>query len=72
MFAGLIDVQDRVLWNRSYTTGHKSYRARATVELARAVGWDHAHPVLYAGVPDMAVGPRWYSTYEMAYQVVPA
>jgi len=27
-FAGLIDVQDRMLHNRSYTTGHKSYRAR--------------------------------------------
>ena len=70
VFAGLIDVQDRVLYNRSYTTGHKSYRARATVELARAVGWDDAHSILYAGVPDIAVGPRWYSTYEMACQVV--
>src|SRR5262249_26005301 len=27
-FAGLIDVQDRMLYNRSYTTGHKGYRAR--------------------------------------------
>src|SRR4029077_13685226 len=27
VFAGLIDVQDRMLHNRSYTTGHKSYRA---------------------------------------------
>ena len=33
VFAGLIDVQDRAFYNRSYTTGHKSYRARATVEL---------------------------------------
>src|SRR5207253_2677079 len=70
VFAGLIDVQDRVLHNRSYTTGHKSYRARATVQLARMVGWEHAGSVLYAGVPDMAVGPRWHSTYEMACLVV--
>ena len=70
VFAGLIDVQDRMLHNRSYTTGHKSYRARATVELGEAVGWDHAHDILYAGVPDMAVGPRWYSTYEMGCLVV--
>src|SRR6266567_2806714 len=28
-FAGLIDVQDRSVYNRSYTTGHKAYRARA-------------------------------------------
>ena len=68
-FAGLIDVQDRMLYNRSYTTGHKGYRARATIELGDAIGWDDAHDILYAGVPDMAVGPRWYSTYEMACQV---
>jgi hypothetical protein len=69
-FAGLIDVQDRMLHNRSYTTGHKAYRARATIELGEAFGWNAAHDVLYAGVPDMAVGPRWYSTYEMGANVV--
>jgi hypothetical protein len=68
-FAGLIDVQDRMLFNRSYTTGHKSYRARATIELGQAIGWDQAHQVLYAGVPDIAVGPRWYSLFEMACNV---
>src|SRR5947209_5923882 len=70
VFAGLIDVQDRMLFNRSYTTGHKSYRARATVELIHAVGAANAHPILYAGVPDIAVGPRWYSLYEMGTGVV--
>lgn len=69
-FAGLIDVQDRMYYNRSYTTGHKSYRARATIELGEAVGWENAHGIVYAGVPDIAVGPRWYSTYEMACNVV--
>jgi hypothetical protein len=68
-FAGLIDVQDRMLYNRSYTTGHKSYRARATIELGTAIGWDDAHDVVYAGVLDMAVGPRWHAAYEMACQV---
>jgi hypothetical protein len=70
VFAGLIDVQDRMLLNRSYTTGHKSYRARSTVELGRAVGWERAHPVLYAGALDIAVGPRWYSTYEVGCHAV--
>ena len=65
-FAGLIDLQDRVYLNRSYTTGHKAFRARATVELGNFVGWDNAHHVLYAGALDIGVGPRWYSTYEMA------
>ncbi len=69
-FAGLIDVQDRMFHNRSYTTGHKAYRARATIELGEALGWDAAHSVLYAGVPDMAVGPRWYSTYETGGNIV--
>ena len=70
VFAGMIDVQDRSFMNRSYTTGHKGYRARATVELGNYLGWDNAHDVVYAGALDIAVGPRWYSTYEMACNVV--
>ena len=70
VFAGLIDVQDRMLYNKSYTTGHKAYRARATVELGAAIGWENAHDVLYAGALDMAVGPRWYSTYEMGCNAI--
>ena len=70
VFAGLIDVQDRIYLNRSYTTGHKGYRARATVELGNALGWDRAHDVVYAGALDIAVGPRWYSVYEMACNTV--
>ena len=70
VFAGLMDLQDRVLYNRSYTTGHKAFRARSVVEIGDAVGWEHAHPVLYAGALDIAVGPRWYSTYEMACNLV--
>src|SRR5438477_9102087 len=72
VFAGMIDVQDRMLFNRSYTTGHKAYRARATVELGNAVGWSKAHAIVYAGVPDIAVGPRWYPPYEMAANVCQA
>lgn len=70
VFSGLIDVQDRMFMNRSYTTGHKGYRARATVELGNALGWDNAHQVIYAGALDIAVGPRWYSVYEMACNTV--
>lgn len=70
VFAGLIDVQDRSFQNRSYTTGHKSFRARATVELGDAIGWDMAHDVLYAGALDIAVGPRWYSLYEVACNAI--
>lgn len=71
-FAGLMDVQDRILHNRSYTTGHKAYRARSTVEIGNAIGWDDpaVHHVVYAGALDIAVGPRWYSTYELACNLV--
>src|SRR5712691_442111 len=70
VFAGMIDVQDRMLYNRSYTTGHKAYRARSVVEIGNAVGWDNAHHVIYAGALDLAVGPRWHSVYELACNVV--
>ncbi|TXL82189.1 hypothetical protein FHP25_00355 [Vineibacter terrae] len=70
VFAGLIDVQDRAFQNRSYTTGHKSFRARSTVELGDAIGWENARDIVYAGALDIAVGPRWYSTYEMACNAV--
>jgi hypothetical protein len=70
VFAGMIDVQDRMLYNRSYTTGHKAYRARSVVEIGNAVGWDSAHDAIYAGALDIAVGPRWHSVYEMACNVV--
>ncbi|MCC6178276.1 MAG: hypothetical protein IT305_23475 [Chloroflexi bacterium] len=66
MFAGLIDVQDRTVFRLSFTTGHRAYRARATIELAETVGWENAHDILYAGVLDLGVGPHWYSLYEMA------
>jgi hypothetical protein len=70
VFAGLIDMQDRMLYNRSYTTGHKAYRARSVVEIGSAIGWDNAHDIIYAGALDLAVGPRWHSVYEMACNVV--
>ncbi len=70
MFAGLMDVQDRMVWNRSFTTGHKAYRQRSLIDLGRAIGWDHAHHVIYAAVPDLAVGPRYYSNFEAACQIM--
>jgi len=70
VFAGMIDVQDRMLYNRSYTTGHKAYRTRSVVEIGNAIGWDNAHDTVYAGALDVAVGPRWHSVYEAACNIV--
>ena len=70
VFVGLIDVQDRLIFNRSFTTGHKSYRARAAVDLGDSIGWENARHVIYATIPDLALGPRWYSAYEAACQIM--
>ena len=64
MFLGLIDVQDTIINRKARNTGHKALRARAIVGLADFVGWERAHGVFYTGVPDMAVGPLYYSLYD--------
>ena len=63
-FLGLIDLQDTVIGRKARNTGHKAIRARAITDLADVVGWDEAHGVYYMGVPDMAVGPLYYSLYD--------
>jgi hypothetical protein len=64
MFLGLIDIQDTIAGRKARNTGHKALRARAITGLADYVGWDNAHGVFYTGVPDMAVGPLYYSFYD--------
>ncbi len=66
LFLGCIDVQETVAGRKGRNTGHKAIRARATLDLADTVGWERAHGVFYAGVPDMAVGPLYYSMYDAA------
>jgi hypothetical protein len=63
-FLGLIDLQDTIRGRKARNTGHKALRARAINDLADIVGWDDAHGVYYMGVPDMAVGPLYYSLYD--------
>ena len=63
-FLGLIDLQDTVVGRKARNTGHKAIRARAVTDLADVVGWDQAHGVYYMGVPDMAIGPLYYSLYD--------
>lgn len=66
LFLGLIDLQDTIIGRKARNTGHKALRARAVVDLAEVIGWDHARGVYYIGVPDMAVGPLYYSVYDAA------
>jgi hypothetical protein len=66
LFLGLIDVQDTVIGRKARNTGHKALRARAVTDLADFIGWEGAQGVYYIGVPDMAVGPLYYSLYDAA------
>ncbi len=66
LFLGLIDLQDTVAGRKARNTGHKALRARAIADLADFIGWERAHGVYYMGVPDMAIGPLYYSAYDAA------
>jgi hypothetical protein len=65
-FLGLIDLQDTIAGRKARNTGHKALRARAIAGLADFMGWERAHGVYYMGVPDMAIGPLYYSLYDAA------
>jgi hypothetical protein len=65
-FLGLIDIQETVIGRKARNTGHKAIRARAVTDLANYIGWEKSHGVFYMGVPDMAVGPLYYSLYDAA------
>jgi len=66
LFLGLIDMQDTVAGRKARNTGHKALRARAIADLADFIGWERAQGVYYIGVPDMAIGPLYYSLYDAA------
>ena len=72
LFLGLIDVQDTIAGRKARNTGHKALRARAIADLADFVGWERAHGVFYTGVPDMAIGPQYYSAYDAACVILAA
>jgi hypothetical protein len=72
LFLGLIDLQDTIIGRKARNTGHKALRARAVVDLADTIGWERARGVYYIGVPDMAVGPLYYSLYDAACVIVAA
>jgi hypothetical protein len=63
-YLGLIDLQDTVIGRKARNTGHKAIRARAITDLADFIGWERSQGVYYMGVPDMAIGPLYYSLYD--------
>src|SRR5882672_262775 len=66
LYLGLIDLQDTVIGRKARNTGHKAIRARSITDLADFIGWERSQGVYYMGVPDMAVGPLYYSLYDAA------
>ena len=63
-FLGLVDLRDTVVGRKARSTGHKALRARAVTNLADFISWERSHGVYYMGVPDMAIGPLYYSLYD--------
>src|SRR5260370_19821807 len=59
-----MELEDRGSGRKARNTGHKGLRARAITDLANYIGWDNSQGVYYMGVPDMAIGPLYYSLYE--------
>jgi hypothetical protein len=66
IFLGLVDLQDTIAGRKARNTGHKALRARAVMDLTEFIGWEESAGVHYIGVPDLAVGPLYYSLYDAA------
>ena len=64
----------KIRWSagRRATPATRRLRARAVLDLADVLGWERAHGVYYMGVPDMAIGPLYYSLYDAACVTISA
>src|SRR5207237_9047661 len=69
---GLSDRPASVVGRKARKTGNEGLRARASAVLADLIGWDRARGVYCIGVPDMAVGPLYYSLYDAVCVTVSA
>ena len=64
-FLGLIDLQDTVIGRKARNTGHKAIRARVDHRPRQLSSAGSGRTgSIYMGVPDMAVGPLYYSLYD--------
>ena len=66
LFAAIIDQQEFNSFRRVRHIGHKAIRTRSMLDIADWVGWDHAHPYFYVGVPDLCNAPIFHSLYDHA------
>jgi hypothetical protein len=66
LFAAIVDQQEFNSFRRVRHIGHKAIRTRSMLDVADWVGWEHAHPFFYIGVPDLANAPIFHSLYDHA------
>jgi hypothetical protein len=66
LFAAIIDQQEFNSFRRVRHIGHKAIRTRSMLDIADWVGWEHAHPYFYVGVPDLCNAPIFHSLYDHA------
>lgn len=66
LFAAIADQQEFNSFRRVRHIGHKAIRTRSMLDVADWVGWEHAHPFFYIGVPDLANAPIFHSLYDHA------
>ncbi len=64
LYVGLTDVQERVRQGHLKTLQHTTLRARAAIDLANYVGWEQAGSIFQATIPDLAMGPRYFSLHD--------
>jgi hypothetical protein len=65
-FAAIIDQQEFNSFRKVRHIGHKAIRTRSMLDIADWVGWEHAHPFFYVGVPDLGNAPIFHSLYDHA------
>ena len=70
LFAAIIDQQEFNSFRRVRHIGHKAIRTRSMLDVADWVGWEHAHPFFYIGVPDLCNAPIFHSLYDHASVVL--
>jgi hypothetical protein len=73
LYAGIMDLPGpRLLTGMLVNPAHKAIRARAMVDVAEAVGWEHAYAVFSIVIPDLANSPRYHDFSEHINQLLTA
>ncbi len=64
LYSAMTDVQERIGRGHLKTLQHTTLRARAMIDLADYLGWEHAQSVFQAAIPDLAIGPRYFGLHD--------